>query len=33
MGDGAFIHTGTRTVLKYLRDPFLDSMSQGFQER
>ena len=33
MGVAVFIHTGTRTVLEYLLDPFLDSMSQGFQER
>ena len=30
MAVAAFIHTGTRTVLEYLLDPFLDSMSQGF---
>lgn len=33
MGVAVFIHTGYRTVLQYLLDPFLDSMSQGFQER
>ncbi len=33
MGVSVFIHTGYRTVLEYLLDPFLDSMSQGFQER
>ena len=33
MGVAVFIHSGTRTVLEYLLDPFLDSISQGFQER
>ena len=33
MGVAVFIHTGKRTVLEYLLDPFLDSISQGFQER
>ena len=32
MGVAVFIHTGKRTVLQYLLDPFLDSLSQGFQE-
>ena len=29
----AYIHTGKRTVLGYLLDPFLDSMDQALQER
>lgn len=33
MGVAVFIHTGKRTVLEYLLDPFLDSISQGFQEK
>lgn len=33
MGVAVFIHTGKRTVLQYLLDPFLDSISQGFQEK
>ena len=33
MGVAVFIHTGRRTVLEYLLDPFLDSVSQGFQEK
>jgi adhesin transport system membrane fusion protein len=33
MGVAVFILTGKRTVLEYLLDPFLDSLSQGFQER
>ena len=33
MGVAVFIHTGKRTVLEYLLDPFIDSISQGFQER
>ncbi len=33
MGVAVFIHTGKRTVLEYLLDPFLDSISQGFKER
>ncbi|MFW2365517.1 MAG: HlyD family type I secretion periplasmic adaptor subunit [Desulforhopalus sp.] len=33
MGVAVFIHTGKRTVLEYLIDPFLDSLSQGFQEK
>lgn len=33
MGVAVFIHTGQRTVLQYLLDPFLDSISQGFQEK
>ena len=33
MGVAVFIHTGKRTVLEYLLDPFIDSVSQGFQEK
>lgn len=33
MGVAVFIHTGKRTVMEYLLDPFLDSVSQGFQEK
>ena len=33
MGVAVFIHTGKRTVMEYLLDPFLDSISQGFQEK
>ena len=33
MGVAVFIHTGKRTVLEYLLDPFIDSISQGFQEK
>ncbi|MFO7595465.1 MAG: HlyD family type I secretion periplasmic adaptor subunit [Desulfocurvibacter africanus] len=29
----AYIHTGQRTVLQYLFDPFLDSLSSALQER
>jgi adhesin transport system membrane fusion protein len=29
----AYIHTGQRTVLDYLLDPFLDSMDQAMKER
>jgi adhesin transport system membrane fusion protein len=29
----SFIHTGRRTVLEYLLDPFVDSISQALQER
>jgi len=29
----AYIHTGKRTVLGYLLDPFLNSMDQALQER
>lgn len=29
----AYIHTGKRTVLQYLLDPFVDSMGQALQER
>jgi adhesin transport system membrane fusion protein len=28
-----YIHTGQRTVLDYLLDPFLDSMDQAMKER
>lgn len=33
MGVAVFIHTGKRTVLEYLLDPFLESLSQGFKEK
>ncbi len=33
MGVAVFIRTGKRTVLEYLLDPFLDSLSQGFLEK
>lgn len=32
-GVAVFIHRGKRTVPEYLLDPFLDSLSQGFQEK